>query len=227
MKFYFGTPKLSSKKKKRKKEKAGSFLLALWNVKWNRDNISNAVLRSSSQLTVFHSFSRKSKMSLSLQSPPSTTILPSPSSSSFLQVSHLLTFSYPSFCWGLLSIFHTSDSMLQIFPHQKKLGFPAGLFKPSNLISHSPRSLPLICASSGFSSSLDTGSILSLPLFLSFWAQQRTVFTSPRCFFSGLTSELDAVSSFSEIVPDTVVFDDFERYILVHNKPYHLFYCHH
>lgn len=90
-------------------------------------------------------------MSLSLQSPPSTTILPSPSSSSFLQ---------------------------------KKLGFPAGLFKPSNLISHSPRSLPLICASSGFSSSLDTG----------------------------LTSELDAVSSFSEIVPDTVVFDDFERF---------------
>ncbi|CAK9311076.1 unnamed protein product [Citrullus colocynthis] len=90
-------------------------------------------------------------MSLSLQSPPSTTILPSPSSSSFLQ---------------------------------KKLGFSAGLFKPSNLISHSPRSLPLICASSGFSSSLDTG----------------------------LTSELDAVSSFSEIVPDTVVFDDFERF---------------
>lgn len=28
----------------------------------------------------------------------------------------------------------------------------------------------------------------------------------------GLSTELDAVSSFSEIVPDTVVFDDFERY---------------
>lgn len=25
-------------------------------------------------------------------------------------------------------------------------------------------------------------------------------------------SELDAVSSFSEIVPDTVIFDDFEKY---------------
>lgn len=29
---------------------------------------------------------------------------------------------------------------------------------------------------------------------------------------TGLSSELDAVSSFSEIVPDTVVFDDFERF---------------
>lgn len=29
----------------------------------------------------------------------------------------------------------------------------------------------------------------------------------------GLVTELDAVSSYSEIVPDTVVFDDFERSI--------------
>lgn len=31
--------------------------------------------------------------------------------------------------------------------------------------------------------------------------------------FSGSTTELDLVSSFSEIVPDTVIFDDFERYL--------------
>lgn len=29
--------------------------------------------------------------------------------------------------------------------------------------------------------------------------------------FTGEKNELDAVSAFSEIVPDTVVFDDFER----------------
>lgn len=28
----------------------------------------------------------------------------------------------------------------------------------------------------------------------------------------GLTTELDAVTTYSEIVPDTVVFDDFEKY---------------
>ncbi|KAE8647887.1 uncharacterized protein LOC101215470 [Cucumis sativus] len=94
-------------------------------------------------------------MSFSLQSPPSATIPPS------------------------LSPSPSSSSFLQ-----KKLGFSAGLFTPSILISHSPTSLPLTSASSGFSSSLDTG----------------------------LTSELDAVSSFSQIVPDTVVFDDFERF---------------
>ncbi|XP_038906892.1 transaldolase [Benincasa hispida] len=94
-------------------------------------------------------------MSLSLQSPPSASATIPPSPS--------------------------SSSFLQ---GQKKLGFSPGLFTPSILISHSRRSLPLISASSGFSSSLDTG----------------------------LTSELDAVSSFSQIVPDTVVFDDFERF---------------
>ncbi|KAL0542146.1 hypothetical protein IC582_022238 [Cucumis melo] len=94
-------------------------------------------------------------MSFSLQSPPSATIPPS------------------------LSPSPSSSSFLQ-----RKLGFSAGLFTPSILISHSPTSLPLTSASSGFSSSLDTG----------------------------LTSELDAVSSFSQIVPDTVVFDDFERF---------------
>jgi hypothetical protein len=31
--------------------------------------------------------------------------------------------------------------------------------------------------------------------------------------FVELRTELDAVSSFSEIVPDTVIFDDFDRYL--------------
>lgn len=31
------------------------------------------------------------------------------------------------------------------------------------------------------------------------------------CFIGGENNELAAVSAFSEIVPDTVVFDDFER----------------
>lgn len=52
------------------------------------------------------------------------------------------------------------------------------IFKPHG------RSFPVIRASSGFSSSLDTG----------------------------LSTELDAVTSYSEIVPDTVIFDDFERF---------------
>ncbi|KAF7137537.1 hypothetical protein RHSIM_Rhsim07G0104300 [Rhododendron simsii] len=55
--------------------------------------------------------------------------------------------------------------------------------KPNfNLNSH--RSFPQIRASTGFSSSLDAGS----------------------------TTEWDSVSSYSEIVPDTVIFDDFERF---------------
>ncbi|XP_058221940.1 uncharacterized protein LOC131331975 isoform X2 [Rhododendron vialii] len=55
--------------------------------------------------------------------------------------------------------------------------------KPNfNLNPH--RSFPQIRASTGFSSSLDAGS----------------------------TTEWDSVSSYSEIVPDTVIFDDFERF---------------
>ncbi|PIA50140.1 hypothetical protein AQUCO_01300698v1 [Aquilegia coerulea] len=47
------------------------------------------------------------------------------------------------------------------------------------------------------------------------------LFKSQRCFphicasssvNTGLNSELDAISGFSEIVPDTVIFDDFERF---------------
>lgn len=43
--------------------------------------------------------------------------------------------------------------------------------------------------------------------------------------FSGPTTELDAVSSFSEIVPDTVIFDDFERYIYVFVYNYIYNFC--
>ncbi|XP_059657476.1 uncharacterized protein LOC132304011 [Cornus florida] len=53
-----------------------------------------------------------------------------------------------------------------------------------SFIFKSQRSFPQIRASTGFSSSLDTG----------------------------LNTELDSVSSYSEIVPDTVIFDDFERF---------------
>ncbi|KAE9459460.1 hypothetical protein C3L33_08654, partial [Rhododendron williamsianum] len=53
-----------------------------------------------------------------------------------------------------------------------------------NFDLNSHRSFPQIRASTGFSSSLDAGS----------------------------TTEWDSVSSYSEIVPDTVIFDDFERF---------------
>jgi len=65
----------------------------------------------------------------------------------------------------------------------RKLSFLGGS-RASNLVFKFQRPFPLIRASSGFSSSIDTGS----------------------------SNELDAVSRFSEIVPDTVVFDDFERF---------------
>ncbi|GFQ05039.1 transaldolase [Phtheirospermum japonicum] len=57
-------------------------------------------------------------------------------------------------------------------------------FVKSNLVLNTRRVFPSIRAATNFSSSLDTG----------------------------LSTELDAVTSFSEIVPDTVVFDDFERF---------------
>ncbi|KAL0395328.1 UNVERIFIED_CONTAM: Transaldolase [Sesamum latifolium] len=66
---------------------------------------------------------------------------------------------------------------------EKKLRIPIQSAKPG-LILKPLRSFPSIRAATGFSSSLDTG----------------------------LSTELDAVTSYSEIVPDTVVFDDFERF---------------
>ncbi|KAM7525610.1 hypothetical protein LguiA_015512 [Lonicera macranthoides] len=65
----------------------------------------------------------------------------------------------------------------------RRLEFTLHSSRP-NLIFKSHRSFPVIRASTGFSSSLDTG----------------------------LSTELDAVSSHSEIVPDTVIFDDFEKF---------------
>ncbi|XP_071919453.1 uncharacterized protein [Coffea arabica] len=72
-----------------------------------------------------------------------------------------------------------SSSSLQ----DNKLKFAVQSVKPP-LIFKPSRSFSLIRASTGFSSSLDTG----------------------------LSTELDAVTSYSEIVPDTVIFDDFERF---------------
>jgi len=72
-----------------------------------------------------------------------------------------------------------SSSVLQ----GRRLEFALLSSRP-NFTFKSQRSFPVIRASTGFSSSLDTG----------------------------LSTELDAVSSHSEIVPDTVIFDDFERF---------------
>ncbi|XWS49778.1 hypothetical protein CRYUN_Cryun12cG0032000 [Craigia yunnanensis] len=76
------------------------------------------------------------------------------------------------------SSFHSSSSL-----PKSKLRFANGC-SSSSLLFKFNRSFPVIRASSGFSSSLDTG----------------------------LSTELDAVSTFSEIVPDTVIFDDFEKF---------------
>ncbi|XP_051136902.1 uncharacterized protein LOC127255434 [Andrographis paniculata] len=66
---------------------------------------------------------------------------------------------------------------------QEKLGFAVRSAKQT--LAFKPlRFFPSVRAATDFSSSLDTG----------------------------LSTELDAVSSYSEIVPDTVVFDDFERF---------------
>lgn len=82
-------------------------------------------------------------------------------------------------------------------------------------------SFPHIRASSASSSSssLDAGH-LSLTLlsvvqnFIDSYLFYYLIGSSEKKKYSneGLSTELDAVSSFSEIVPDTVVFDDFERY---------------
>ncbi|KAH7514123.1 hypothetical protein FEM48_Zijuj11G0055500 [Ziziphus jujuba var. spinosa] len=76
-----------------------------------------------------------------------------------------------------------SLSFSSSFQQVRSLSFLCGS-RASNLVFKFRRSFPSVRASSGFSSSLDTGS----------------------------STELEAVSKFSEIVPDTVVFDDFERF---------------
>ncbi|KAL3499528.1 hypothetical protein ACH5RR_038621 [Cinchona calisaya] len=74
-------------------------------------------------------------------------------------------------------------SSFYIAQHKNKFKLAVQSVKPT-LIFKPSRSFSLIRASTGFSSSLDTG----------------------------LSTELDAVTSYSEIVPDTVIFDDFERF---------------
>lgn len=103
----------------------------------------------------------------------------------------------------------------------------AGYSSKLALIFKPRRSFPLIRASSGFSSSLDTG-IFCFSLFIH---MRVTFFISFLGFSSidlklvlmrlGLSTELDAVASYSEIVPDTVIFDDFERF---HFRSFFLFF---
>ncbi|KAH7549584.1 hypothetical protein JRO89_XS13G0052600 [Xanthoceras sorbifolium] len=72
------------------------------------------------------------------------------------------------------------------------------------------RSFPLIRSSS---SSIDAGQFSSFFLLRS--SLCGLFLFDVDCFlffFEGLSTELDSVSSFSQIVPDTVIFDDFERF---------------
>ncbi|PPD72245.1 hypothetical protein GOBAR_DD30845 [Gossypium barbadense] len=82
-----------------------------------------------------------------------------------------------------LSLQSSPSSFLSSSLPKLRLGFANGCSSSSLLVKFNA-SFPAIRASSGFSSSLDTG----------------------------LRTELDAVSTFSEIVPDTVIFDDFEKF---------------
>ncbi|KAG8484307.1 hypothetical protein CXB51_023856 [Gossypium anomalum] len=82
-----------------------------------------------------------------------------------------------------LSLQSSPSSFLSSSLPKLRLGFANGC-SSSGLLFKFNASFPAIRASSGFSSSLDTG----------------------------LRTELDAVSTFSEIVPDTVIFDDFEQF---------------
>ncbi|MBA0684740.1 hypothetical protein Goari_026307, partial [Gossypium aridum] len=82
-----------------------------------------------------------------------------------------------------LSVQSSPSSFLSSSLPKLRLGFANGC-SSSSLLFKFNASFPAIRASSGFSSSLDTG----------------------------LRTELDAVSTFSEIVPDTVIFDDFEKF---------------
>ncbi|GER30399.1 ABC transporter F family member 4 [Striga asiatica] len=77
-----------------------------------------------------------------------------------------------------------SSALSSSFSHkEKKLGNRVLFMKPS-FVFETRLLLPSIRAATNFSSSLDPG----------------------------LSTELDSVANFSEIVPDTVVFDDFERF---------------
>ncbi|XP_057773580.1 uncharacterized protein LOC130992833 isoform X1 [Salvia miltiorrhiza] len=77
----------------------------------------------------------------------------------------------------------SSSAMPSLQQERRFLGFTAQSAKPSSVFKHR-RIFSSIRASSSSSSSLD----------------------------AGLSTELDVVTGYSEIVPDTVVFDDFERF---------------
>ena len=107
----------------------------------------------------------------------------------------------------------------------RRLSFSFGSRASSNSIFFNlPKSFPVIRASSsGFSYSLDTGTFLySISLSTNFrYFHIITKVTAKfggfiskalTLLFSGSGTELEAVSTFSEIVPDTVIFDDFEKY---------------
>ncbi|XP_008794812.2 transaldolase-like [Phoenix dactylifera] len=83
-----------------------------------------------------------------------------------------------------VSLLSSSPSLF--VPASPKVGRRnSSIRSPSGLVFHLRKSIPIVNAAGGnASSSLE----------------------------SDLSTELDAVSSFSEIVPDTVVFDDFERF---------------
>ncbi|XWS61948.1 hypothetical protein CRYUN_Cryun07bG0168300 [Craigia yunnanensis] len=83
-----------------------------------------------------------------------------------------------------ISLQSPPSSFLSSSLPKSRLRFANGSSSSLTLLFKFNRSFPVICASSGFSSSLDTG----------------------------LSTELDAVSTFSEIVPDTVIFDDFQKF---------------
>lgn len=84
----------------------------------------------------------------------------------------------------MASSFHLLSSSPTLL--DRRLRFPVQPARP-NYIFNFPRSFPLI-------------------------KQQSFSAISASSLDTGLTTELDAVSSHSEVVPDTVIFDDFERF---------------
>ncbi|KAK4389449.1 Transaldolase [Sesamum angolense] len=102
----------------------------------------------------------------------------------------------------------SSSSSLQ----EKKLRIPIQSAKPG-LILKPLRSFPSIRAATDFSSSLDTGEFCYFVLILAnLWYICYSEFLIGCNGDRFESTELDAVTSYSEIVPDTVVFDDFERF---------------
>ncbi|XP_073103116.1 uncharacterized protein [Elaeis guineensis] len=96
-----------------------------------------------------------------------------------------------------MAVFLLSFSPSLLVPPSPKVGrWNSSILSPPALVLHLKRSIPRVNAAAGnASSALD----------------------------SDFSNELDAVSSFSELVPDTVVFDDFERHALFQYKLFFFF----